>query len=338
MEWLPRRVLLLLLLLVVVVVAVWWQRGEVNSKAVQKAQVVQTVAVFPLATPQGAEDSDLIGLGVGYLLAHRLSGNGPWRRVAPHSLVRDAEVRGSWNVDQARTRSIELGAAAFVLGSVQVRGQEVDVEAQWFDAHSPEPASTARASGAKRNLPSVVDRLAEQLERQRVAPDLVRIARVAAVTSDSFPALLAYFRAEDRLAHGELAGAQEELERAIEEDPHFALAYYRLAEIAAWRGEEERAGQARQNALLLSNRLPTQERALAELWLLRLRNQLEEAQRGYELFLRQQPSEWEAWCGLAELRWQQGDRSGATLAMQKARPLLANVSDVCGARARGWLP
>lgn len=338
MASLPGRMLLLLTLLVVVAAAVWWQRETGTAKDAQDRAVVRTVAVFPLAAALPQAGSELTGSGVGYLLAHRLSGNGPWRRIAPHSLLRKTEPRTSWGVDRARARTAELGAAAFVVGSVRLRGEEVDLEALWFDADSPVPGSTARASGPVRHLARLVDDLGEQLEKRRLSPEEVHIARVAAVTSDSLPALLAYFRAEDGLGQGDFATAQAELERAVEADPQFALAYYRLAEIAAWRGEEERAAQARQNALLLSNRLPVQERALCELWVLRLRNQLEDAARGYESLLQQQPSEWEAWCGLAEVRWQQGDRLGVTRAVQRARPLLADAVDVCGARARGWLP
>ncbi len=336
MRSLPGRFLLLLVLLAVVAVAVWWQHpGRETEAAPPSPEAVRTVAVFPFVGTD--EESALVGRGVFHLLSHRLSGNGVWRRLAPQSLLRPAAPNVVWDIERARMRARELGAAAFVWGSVQVRGSDVTLEGKWFEVDAPVAATAAEASGALRSLPALVDRLAEQLEARRIARDEVRIARVAAVTSDSLPALLAYVRAEDGLGAGDLATAQHELEQAIEADPQFALAYLRLAEVAAWRRQDERAAQARQNALLLSNRLPVQERAFVDLLLLRLRGQGNEAASGYEAFLRSQPYEWEAWCGLADLRWEQGDAAGALQVVERVRSLLPSDADACGARARGWV-
>ncbi len=338
MRTVPGRFILLLVLLAVVVAAVWWQqRHERSDDTVggSAAQAVRTVAVFPLVA-RSAESQPLAS-GLARLLAHRLSGNGPWRRI-PGQCLRIVEGRGPmWTAESARARARELGAVAFILGQVDVAQGQVEVEARWFDLASPEPGATARAQGSLRRLAAVVDRLAEQLEAGRIRAEQIRIARVAAVTSDSLPALLAYFAAEEHAELGELAAAEEALDRAIEADPQFALAYYRLAEVAQQLRHEERAAQARQNALLLSNRLPVQERALVDLWVLRMRQQTQEAERGYETLLGQQPSEWEAWCGLGELARQRGDEARVREVLERVTSILPSQSDPCGARARGWL-
>ncbi|GBD26504.1 hypothetical protein HRbin30_01836 [bacterium HR30] len=338
MRTLPARLILLLLLIAAVATAVWWRqsserRGESASGA--HTEAVRTVAVFPLTAAN--EESESVASGVGRLLAHRLSGNGPWRRIPGQCLRAGGSQAGAWTIEAARMRARELGAAAFVVGHVQLAQNQIEVEAQWFDLSDPEPRATARATGALRGLTAVVDRVAEQLEAGRIRPEQVRIARVAAVTSDSLPALLAFFAAEEHLELGQLGAAEEALDRAVEADPQFALAYYRLAEIAGLLGDEERAAQARQNALLLSNRLPVQERALSELLVLRLRQQLAEAEQGYRSLLGQQPSEWEAWCALGELAKLRGDLTEVRKALEQVRRIFPSQGDPCGARAKGWL-
>ncbi|GIW45948.1 MAG: hypothetical protein KatS3mg077_3230 [Candidatus Binatia bacterium] len=331
MRTLPGRFLLLLVLLGAVVLAVWWQQRAADteqSKSGGSEGGVRLVAVFPLVAEDDA--SREVAAGIGRLLGHRLSGNGPWRRIPSQCLRRPGAAADAWTPEAARERARELGATAFVLGKARVAEGRLEAEVRWYPIAGASPEATARVHDSLQKLASVVDRLAEQLEAGRVEPERIRIARVAAVTSDSLPALLAYFRAEDRLERGELSAAETELDRAIEEDPQFALAYYRLAEVAARQGHRERAVQSRQNALLLSNRLPVQERALADLLVLRLRRQTAEAEQGYRGIVRDQPSEWEAWCALAELAEERGDHQRAREALQQAAGLLPSQADPCG--------
>lgn len=339
MRTLPARVILLLLLIVAVVAAVWWQQRHEREGRVathDSGKAVLTVAVF---SPRARNaESQPLASGVGRLLAHRLSGNGPWRRI-PGECLRAAESAALvWTTEAARIRARELGAAAFIVGQVELAENQIEIEAEWFDVSDPGPRATARARGALRRLPALVDQLAEQLEAGRIRPEQIRIARVAAVTSDSLPALLAYFTAEERFEVGALAEAEEALDRAIEADPQFALAYYRLAEVASQLGHEERAAQARQNALLLSNRLPAQERDLAELLVLRLRQQTAEAEQGYRTLLGRQPSEWQAWCALAELAGTRGDTAQVYEILEHVERIFPSTRDPCRARARGWVP
>ncbi|MCX8071820.1 MAG: hypothetical protein N3C12_05145 [Candidatus Binatia bacterium] len=331
MRTLPSRFLLLLVLIGVVAGAVMWQRiREQNaSSSPSVREAVRTVAVFPLVPAD--DESRAVASGTALLLAHRLSGNGPWRRIPGQCLLPATGAPVVWDAHTARQRALELGAAAFVLGRVRVAQGQVEAEVQWYDVTDPVPRAAARASGALRRLAGVVDRLAEELEAGRVATEQIRIARVAAVTSDSFPALLAYFRAEEHLQEGNLPAAEEQLDSAVAEDPQFALAYYRLAEVARRLGHSERAAQARQNALLLSNRLPVQERTLSDLLVLRLRQQTAEAEQGYRELVQQQPSEWEAWCALAELAKRRGEVARSEEALRRVRQLLPSQSDACGA-------
>ena len=95
-------------------------------------------------------------------------------------------------------------------------------------------AASARASAASETeLFELVDEIARQLlASQKIAPG-TRLARIAALTTGSLDALRAYLQGERELRGGRYFDAMERFQAAVDADPSFALAYYRLAAAAA---------------------------------------------------------------------------------------------------------
>lgn len=330
MHSLPYRLLLLVLLVGVVIVAVWYQSHRPTLPPTPERHL-RALAVLPFHAA-GTEEVVLLSRGLPYLLATRISGNGDWRRVSPQVVFARSKAEGfrleEQNEIQAVARS--LGAAAAVAGEITSERGDLLVRAAWLEPtdRSSTAAPPVEIRGKLSQLVSLVDRLADTLLEGKLAPEEIRIARLAAVTSPQSTALMAFLAGEEQFARANYEGARQYWEEAVETDPQFALAYLRLAELQGWLGQWERALQARQQALLLSNRLPAAERELLDLVLLAMRGDWAKAHAGYRLLLSQMPNEWEGWCSWADVYRMQGDTDAARQAARQAAALLPQHSAI----------
>lgn len=279
----------------------------------------RAVAVFPFQVAQPAWRT--LGDGVAHLLSARLGGNGELRRISPHAVWSRVQRLAPQGVDANAGATIagQLGAAAYVLGNLSLDGERLSLSATWYDLTPAGPATEAKVEGPLEQLTDLVDKLGEQLTAGRVVADAVRIARVAVVTSQVPVALRSYLDGEAAIAAGHYDEALKALNAAVEADPQFGLAYFRLAEVASWSGTPEIAEAARQQALLLSNRLPPQERLLIDIELDEVRGQRDSARQRYRDLLSRAPDEWEAWLRLGEI---DEDRGAARQSFEKARALV----------------
>lgn len=338
MRSLPYRFLLLLLLLATVIGAVWYQWYWPAGPPAASQAPVRAVAIVPFLV-RGTEEATLLGRGLPLLLAARISGNGAWRRVPPQVVAARSKAGGFSLEERGEVVSLAraLGAAAAVTGEIATDRGHLVVRAAWLEpTGGPSPATfqPVEVHGHIGQLAALVDRLADSLLAGKIATDEIRIARLASVTSPENAALLAFLAGEEQFAHANYDGARRHWEEAVQADPQFALAYLRLAELQGWLGEREHSIQARQQALLLSNRLPAAERELLDLTLLAMRGEWARAHAGYRALLAQMPNEWEGWCGWADLYRMQGDTEGARQAAAHASALLPQHASIWQGPAR----
>ena len=106
--------------------------------------------------------------------------------------------------------------------------------ASLYDARGRVVATaSARRPPGQAELFDLVDELARQLLAAAGVGPGTRLTRIAALTTDSLDALRAYLLGERELRAGRYFDAMEGFQAAVEADPSFALAYYRLAAAAA---------------------------------------------------------------------------------------------------------
>lgn len=329
------RLVLLLLLVVGASGYVYWTEFFGREAPVRYLRTLpahpHAVAVFPFRT--AAPLWRTLGDGVAHLLSARLGGNGELRRVNPHAVLSRVHALPPQSLDAAGAASIarDLGARSFVLGSLVVAGEHLQLTAAWHDVDGKGEAVEQRIEGEKQHLTDLIDQLGERLIGARVGSDDMHIARVAVVSSQSAPALQSYLDGEAAFSEGDYPRAMQALEVAVGHDPQFAMAYLRLSLIARWRELDEPAAAARQQALLLSNRLPMQERILLDIELDEARGELESARQRYRDLLAVAPDEWEAWLRLAEIAV---DQSSAREALGRAQALLPRQPALQGESVR----
>ncbi|MBI2071450.1 MAG: protein kinase [Gemmatimonadetes bacterium] len=292
------------------------------------------LAVFPFAV-RGAGSFAYLGEGIVDLLTRNLDGVEGVRTIDPGTVLLMVAHDGSAVVDAGRARAIarRAGAGLYVLGSVHVIGGGLRLQAQLHDGApdaSPEAVAQVAVEGDTTEVFELVDRLAAELMVTRRRGPAERLSETAALTTRSLPALKAYLNAEAVLRAGGgnpgLDSAIAGFQRAIAEDTSFALAYYRLAVVAGWRGRHELAGSATARALASGIRLSERDRRLLASYAAYRSGTVAAAEAGYRSILRDYPDDLEADFQLADLLFNYNALMGRPLA--ESREIFDRVLDL----------
>ena len=220
------------------------------------------VAVMPFQF-RGGGDYAYLGEGMMNLLSTKLDGAADLRAVDPRALL-NALDRGTRALDagMAWRAARELGAGMFVLGDIVEAGGQLRIHAALYGGDSDDAIADAAAEGSADDVFSLVDDIAATLIATGSEQEPTRTTRIAAITTNSVPALKAYLEGEDAFRGGRYRAAAEAYERAIAQDSQFALAHYRLSLAAEWLTWEELAVDAAERAYTNAGRLPERDREL----------------------------------------------------------------------------
>jgi tetratricopeptide (TPR) repeat protein len=272
-----------------------------------------TVAVFPFAV-RGSPRLSYLGDGMVDLLSTRLDGAGELRSADPRAVLSIVEQLNTRALDPRRARGIaeRLGAGQFVLGTVLEAGGRVQVNASLYDRDGSVNASATAAAADEAGVFDLVDALAIQLLSTASGGARTGLARLAATTTGSLPALKAYLAGERHLRQGRYTLARESLHRAVDEDPGFSLAWYRLSVAAEWLIDRDLQDHAAEQALRNSDRLPERERQLLQAFVAWRRGS-PRAESLYRAIIGAYPNDVEAWIQLAEILFHYGPLGGRSI-------------------------
>lgn len=284
--------------------------GVARVQRTDVARVQRAVAVFPFRV-RGGESAQLLGDGMPDLLAVRLDGAPPVQAIDPRSSTAAAAGR---EVDPLRGEALSegLGARYFVLGTVAQVAGDVEVDGALYEVgRRGRPLVTATARGDTAALFRVVEDVAGRLLAGLHDDRDTTLARLAAVTTSSLPALKAYLRGERALRAGLDAQAAAAFREAIQLDTAFALALYRLAVTSTWvpvPGTDDPAIWATA-AARHSARLTPLGRDLLDAY--RAYKALDpRSEERYRAITQSHPDNVEAWFMLGEARFHYGPFSG----------------------------
>ncbi len=285
-------------------------RADAPSVAVSPT----TVAVFPFAV-RGSARLSYLGDGMVDLLSTRLDGAGELRSADPRAVLGMVAQQSARVLDPGRAREIatQLGAGQFVLGTLLEAGGRVQVTASLYDRAGRPTASATVAAADEAGLFDLVDALAIQLLSSDSGGTRTGLARLAAGTTWSLPALKAYLEGERHFRQGRYTLARESLHRAVDADPGFSLAWYRLSVAAEWLIDRDLQDHAAEQALRNSDRLPERERQLLQAFVAWRRGS-QRAESMYRAIIGTYPNDVEAWIQLAEVLFHYGPLCGKSIA------------------------
>ena len=264
----------------------------------------QYIAIFPFRV-HGDGSAAYLREGLVDLLTTNLDHAGTLHSIDPHALLsivgREAESR----LDPTRAGELaqRFGADLYVLGSVVGVAGRLRISAA---VHREGPtAASARylsVSGQADQLFELVDELTAKLVAELHPGHGARLTRLAAATTASLPALKAYLAGEQALRAGRHVDAVNAFQQAVDQDPHFALGWYRLAFFLSWPAlpQPSLSPEIMERALRLKERLTHRDRLLLEALNACLRGAANAAERLYQEILALHPEDVEAWIGLGQ--------------------------------------
>jgi TolB-like protein len=264
------------------------------------------LAVLPFSV-RGDAEFQYLSEGIGDLLARSLDGVGDLRTVDPSAVLSALGLDGSRAPATPQYRAVarRVGAGLYLLGSVNVIGGRLRIQAGLYDATAEATAdalSQHGVEGAAADVLALVDQLAARLMVERGGTP-GRVFETAALTTHSLAALRQYLTAEHllRSGPGRVDSAIAGFQRAVAEDSTFALAHYRLAVAAGWNGRQALATAATAAAVRHSTRLADRDRRLLSGYHQYRSGLVENAEQSFRALTRDYPDNLEAEFQLADL-------------------------------------
>ncbi|WP_242342149.1 protein kinase domain-containing protein [Anaeromyxobacter terrae] len=263
-------------------------------------------------------------------------------------------------VDEPLGREVarSAGARALVLASIRRFDELYAIELKALDPLTSEYLFTLKETGrGKASVPPMIDRLSEETrQRLRESPAEVIASRVlvASATTASFEAYAHFFRGEQAMDGTRYEEALREYRVALDVDPEFALANYRIAYLGEFTGLDSATRRAAIEAAVRgAGRVPEKERLLIEAWKAHVDGDQARAHDLYARAVEAYPQDKEVLYMAADLHFHDGELTPALALFERAlaldptwEPALMHVTDALGklgrvdemlARSRRWV-
>jgi len=273
---------------------------RIRSRLAQSAQGISrpsrpmVVAVLPFDV-HGAGAPDYLSEGVVALLATALDGLAGIHTLTSHAVLSAVAAEGAAGRDAQSRAAERLSASHVIRGTLIVAGSRLRIVASIQTTEGAAVAQAEAEGDADVGLFDVLDSIVRQLVTAVAAGPASRLARVAARTTSSVPALRAYLLGERDFGRGRFVDAVTAYEEAVAADAGFGLAWYRLAGSRAALAESGLAREASSRAMAHRDRLAPHDRLLVEAQDAWLSGRLSDAERWYAVAVANQPDSLEAW-------------------------------------------
>lgn len=277
------------------------------------------IAILPFIV-RGSEDLAYLENGMVDLLSIMLDGAGELRRVDPYALQSYISRQTTKAIDPEAGREIaeHFGAGLYVIGSVHGVGDQAQLSASLYDVKKGMLHNFQTKRLEKTRIAQLVDDLAIQLVASQGEVAANQFKNLASATTTSFAALKDYLEGEGYIRAEKYVLACKALQRAVEEDSTFALAYYRLVFAQSFTDEifvKQRFALKR--ALRHTEKLSQRDVNLLRARLLYNQHQPITAYRRYRAIANNYPDNAEAWFYLGVLDVHYGSQLGHS--MEEAR-------------------
>ncbi len=283
----------------------------VPGETVPVAPSPDLVAVLPF-TVSAPDKYAYLAEGMVDLLSTKLDGTRALRVLDPRALLGWLAQHGQPTAVPGDV-SARFDAAHVLTGSVVVGGDRVQLSATLYDRRGTVELVAEAAGEAENELFDLVDEIARQLLASRSAGPAGRVARLAARTTRSLPALKHYLEGEHAFRGGEYFQAITAYQQAAATDPDFALAHYRLAAALAACAMPEGARLAANQAQTHRSRLAPHDRLWLDAQFAWLEGRSTEAERLYSDIVALYPDNVEAWYLLGDLLFHHNPYRGRSI-------------------------
>jgi TolB-like protein len=209
--------------IVVVLLALFWPFG-----AAPPEEAIDSIAVLPFENVSNDSDWDFLSDGISEDIINSLSQLNDLKVISRASSFRYRER----DIDP-QTTGDELGVRALVTGRVLVRGEDLSIRAELVDVEENTQLWGGEFNGKLRDILEMRKGIALEISdklRLRLTPE--EETQLTKTYTDNDQAHAAYLKGRFEEARGGAGGWQGAIsyfERAVQEDPNYAVAYGALA-------------------------------------------------------------------------------------------------------------
>lgn len=322
---------------VVALAIVGWEfRGRLLAPSSQQVAVGPKVslAILPFRNASGDGTLDWLGPSLAEMLSTDVGQSARLRTVSQehlHQLLSDLHVGPNTSLDPTNLKRLAefSNADTLVWGQYAKFGNQIRIDATLQDIKHDRNVPLKIEVPSEKDIPGAVDRLAESIRQTLALPsDVVKELKASSFqpTSTSVDALRDYNQGVELQRDGKNLEAQKHLQAAVKEDPNFALAYAKLAQVNSGLGYDTEAEQSAKKAVDLSRDLPEAEKYLISAVELQVLKNYPDAIKAYLNLAKVAPDNSDVQAALASLYQDSGDLAKAKDYYQKL--LQSNPKDI----------
>jgi serine/threonine protein kinase/tetratricopeptide (TPR) repeat protein len=288
-----------------------------------------SLAIMPFHNASGDQSLDWLGSSLSDMLSTDVGQTAQVRMVSAdrlHQILHDLQISSQSQVDVATLRRLAdfTNADTVVYGQYVKAGEQIRIDTTVLDLRHDSSSTVKTDVASEKDLITAVDGLAQNVrEKLAATPQILKDLEAHALrpSTSSVQALREYDDGLQLARAGNNIEAQKQLEAATSDDPNFALAYSKLAQIYSNLGYDDQAEKASRRAVELSDSLPTQEKYLIEANHAHIMNDTPKAIAAYENLAKVNPGDMDVQYALAGLYEQ---ASNFDAAKQHLTTVLAN--------------
>jgi serine/threonine protein kinase len=234
------------------------------------ARPTVSLAILPFRNASGDPSLDWIGPSLADMLSTDVGQSAQLRTVSPssvHQIFTDLRISSATVLDPATIRRVAdfSNADRVVWGQYAKFGDQIRIDATLQDIKNDRTVPLKIEVPSEKEIPGAVDRLAESIRQKLALPEnVLRELKASSFqpSSKSIAALRNYDQGIGLQRDGKNLEAQKQFEAATKEDPNFALAFSRLAQVYSSLGYDSEAERSAKKAVELSQDLPEAEKYL----------------------------------------------------------------------------
>ena len=281
-------------------------RVEVVARSDKATASPATIAILPFSI-HGDPRLSYLREGMVELLATRLDGAGAIRTVDARALLLSP-------LSEGRAVAEHFGAGRYLAGTIVEAGGRLRASATIYGIDDRTVASVEATAESETEIFALVDEIALALLATQDVSRGTRLTHLAALTTESLDALKAYLRGEEELRAGRYFDAMDAFQAAVEADPSFALAHYRLAAAAAGCALPDLARQMSDRGFEHRERLSTHDQLVFTAQRAWLHGRVADAESLYNTITGSYPDDVEAWFHLGDLLFHSNPLRGRSAA------------------------
>ena len=283
----------------------------------------RSLAILPFRNSSGDAKDDWIGSSVADMLSTDIGQSAHLHTVPPdrlHQVLSDLRVGADTTVDPDMLRRVAQFSNADVLVSGQYArfGDQIVIDATIRDLVHDQ-TKPIKAQALVKDLPTAIDSLADSVRKNlSLSADVVEELKAQSFkpNTNSVDALREFDQGSVLMREGKYIDALKHLQLATNEDPQFALAFSRLADVQSQLGFQSDAEQSsvRATDLAHNQNLPLPEKYLISASNARIMKDNKKALEAYENLAKSSPGDVDVQYELGSLYLQNGEYAKARAA------------------------